>query len=1281
MGKSASKMMLLLLVISSFTFTFNICSAKADIIELPEGKLEINVYCTMPVDSYEYWINVSLKNIGDQSIYGELQYILKTEEGEVLFIEEDKPYLAFSLSPGEEASKSSHTGGYWEIGHNCTMTVRVVVGSDFRDVTVKPSIITPVMVPTFIELPPELEGKLEIRASCIMPTPYRYRINVTVENIGDRPITCSLQYILKTEKGEILYIEKDEPWLEIFSLSPGEEAGKSSHTGGYWTPPPDSDWNKWTMTVKVEPIIKQLFDSDFQYNLDDNYGTVEGTGHLSGVATLSAGTLSIEGQITINGPLPSTIPEVYLIATDGSDKEFAKQVIDLSGFSYTQIDPNTYSFSGQIPNVIQPINNGHYEAEAKITYDTAKYEFFVNAPSLINSHYLPLTILLAPPTTPKFLTLPLKDVNVRIQQGWNYTWDAPGISTHKGIDYIKGEVDKPETWQSFEVVAAADGLAIWSEGGGYGKFVLIQHNEKDQQGKHYYTLYAHLESVDIGDQFYHSYEERGRWNDDQWNNLISCQVRRGDVIGRAGATGVPQPTWIHLHFEVQRGGYALGKTDPYDLYNIRDYYPGGSRYVRSGKNHLWTTDPPSFPFNCPPICNVKLQKDGIEINEINVGEFFDIYVGGSMDDIGIKQVRFSSDDVQDGTPTGRWTEWCEWDASSGGWNAYSKIERWTFTTPGYKEVWAEVKDDAGQTAQGHVTIFVPYPALPVITSPLVITPAKDFYVVGDSVAGEFTIKNIGDAPIALDVLAIGGRLNGWSVVDFTHVSVTLQPGESYIYKGYLTFNQRGSYHFFIAYHIQNPTAEEKKLLDENNWNTCVQLGEGLTHTDRVKNLIVFDEGTVPEEVTMLKEKIEELKRQQINYPPYLRDPNSFSSAVAVVWADITSFATRTYLTEMYDELYFTGIRYDCLRFNALINAEYLLEAGDIEGAKRYLQKSYLYDRLSAMSFSAAAEVFENNLEVAETLAKGVKEGCEAAVSLGVKIVYSPAAPIVDGICTDMDFIITTKLEGIEQATKDLIIHMLTQELLKNVEFVSLEDNVLIDYVNEVAEKVSLDTLLANKEFMEEFGHALRDTIIVKVVNELGISLTETEIEEVVEGAVNYLESLINSIKAKVKSPVELRIINSKGQISGLINKRVKHEIPMSLYHNGTVTIFFPSDTYYFEVTGTDEGTYGLEIFLIRAGSVTEFIATNIPTSSNAVHRYTIDFNTLSQGGGGVTVQVDSNGDGIFEHTFTSDSELNQSEYNAAIRRHVWEAILLTILVASIAIALITYKRLKNTATR
>jgi len=145
--------------------------------------------------------------------------------------------------------------------------------------------------------------------------------------------------------------------------------------------------NPWTQTPSIQTW---LFDSNFQYNLDDNYGTAEGTGHLTGKATLSTGALTVEGQITINGPLPSAIPEVYLVATDGPDKELAKQSVDISRFSYWQIGPNTYNFTGQIPNVIQPINDGHYEVEAIITYKGAKYEFFINTASLIDSHYQPL---------------------------------------------------------------------------------------------------------------------------------------------------------------------------------------------------------------------------------------------------------------------------------------------------------------------------------------------------------------------------------------------------------------------------------------------------------------------------------------------------------------------------------------------------------------------------------------------------------------------------------------------------------------------------------------------------------------------------------------------------------------------------------------------------------------------------------------------------------------------------------------------------------------------------
>jgi outer membrane protein assembly factor BamB len=649
-----------------------------------------------------------------------------------------------------------------------------------------------------------------------------------------------------------------------------------------------------------------------------------------------------------------------------------------------------------------------------------------------------------------------------------------------------------------------------------------------------------------------------------------------------------------------------------------------------------------------PICNVKLQKDGIEIDKVNVWEFFDIYVGGSSGDKPIKAVRFSSDDIQDGIPTGEWTDWFSWDASSGDWDAGTKIKRWAFATPGYKEVWAEVRDELGHAAAGSAKIFVPAPALPVLISPLIITPTKNIYNVGDVLEAEFTIKNVGDKPITLDKLLVGGRFNGGKLPngefpDFTlQTSITLQPGQSYQYKGSLTLTQTGNYHFFVAYYIENPTAEEKKLLDENNWNTNIELGEGLSHKDRVMDIIVLEEV----DLFKLEEAINRWEKvlTTYQYPQNLLDDKSFSGRVSKCWASFTSYITRTQLTEKYKELYSTGVEYHRLSYQALMDAKNCLENGDVEGARKYLQKSYTYSKLSATSFISAAKVYEANLEAGEILAKGIMEGCEAAVSLGVKIVYPPASPIVDGIYTGIDFIITAKLEGIEPATKDLIVRVLTNKLIQNVEFVSLEGDVLVDYVNKVAEEVSLDTLLANKEFMEEFGRALRDAIFIKVVNELGISLTEMQTEEIVKGVVDFLESLIKSIIAKAESPIELRVIDKKGRITGVVNGIVRHEIPMSYYCNGTITIYYPAEPYFYDVAGIEKGHYSLEITLTKERTVTTFQATDIPISEGVLHRYIVNWDVLSLGGEGVTVLVDYNGDGVFEQTFTSDNELNHDEF-------------------------------------
>lgn len=56
------------------------------------------------------------------------------------------------------------------------------------------------------------------------------------------------------------------------------------------------------------------------------------------------------------------------------------------------------------------------------------------------------------------------------------------------------------------------------------------------------------------------------------------------------------------------------------------------------------------------------------------------------------------------------------------------------------------------------------------------------------------------------------------------------------------------------------------------------------------------------------------------------------------------------------------------------------------------------------------------------------------------------------------------------------------------------------------------------------------------------------------------------------------------------------------------------------------------------------IAVEIPILSNALHQYTINWSLLSQGTEGVALQIDSEGDGIFEKMIISDDELTYDEF-------------------------------------
>jgi parallel beta-helix repeat protein len=160
--------------------------------------------------------------------------------------------------------------------------------------------------------------------------------------------------------------------------------------------------------------------------------------------------------------------------------------------------------------------------------------------------------------------------------------------------------------------------------------------------------------------------------------------------------------------------------------------------------------------------------------------------------------------------------------------------------------------------------------------------------------------------------------------------------------------------------------------------------------------------------------------------------------------------------------------------------------------------------------------------------------------------------------------------------------------------------------------------------------------------------------------------LLNKIISIIGSPCELRIYDSEGRVTGLVNGEVKEEIPGSTYTNGTIMLLYPNATYRYEVVGIHSGTYRLLTISVENVDATTFNATDIPTSTGAKHQYTIDWATISQGKQGVIIQVDSNGDGVFERTFASDSELGQDEFVlAAIKFYTfWEDISYPVYISS-----------------
>jgi hypothetical protein len=586
-----------------------------------------------------------------------------------------------------------------------------------------------------------------------------------------------------------------------------------------------------------------------------------------------------------------------------------------------------------------------------------------------------------------------------------------------------------------------------------------------------------------------------------WNR-IDQELNEGYPV----ICSVTRPGWLrYLHFIVFIGkvGNKYYFLDPLDeAKSIREWPEGKYEYTIDANQRLEICRP-----NRPPICAIEFQKQGVPVANVDIGEVFDIHTGNSADDFGLSEVRFSSDDSQDGTPTGEWTEWYEWDISLGDWDAMSKTKDWSFATGGKKEVWAEIKDDGSSVAQGHANIFV-HPGYAVI------------------VAGE------------------GGWREKWS---FNHAA-------------------------------------------NNAYRSLRNLGFGDSH-------IYYLNSDRP---------------QDIDGDEYHDDEVDMTASFA--------------------------------NFRSVVN-----EISDKMGDSAALFVLYLVGHGAEEAFSFGGD------------------------SLHVSVLHSALG---DGL-----------LDGFSEKVKMLIViescysgSFINASVTSGEDSISAENRIIITATHDDQERFYEDIL----RFSDRFWGNLYQGLDIKEAFVKGSSLggnfvwwghvmwfgdeecsllddngdrtgnppyhldKDGELAAATKVGVPGTESLelTNWCLVWKHSLGELRVYDSENRVTGLVNGHVKEEIPDSIYNKQAeiVAISSPSDSYRYEVTGTGEGTYGLDIACIEGSEGINFTATDIPIALGTVHEYTIDWDALARGEEGVIVQVDSDGDGITDYTLTAGNVLTGDEF-------------------------------------
>lgn len=353
------------------------------------------------------------------------------------------------------------------------------------------------------------------------------------------------------------------------------------------------------------------------------------------------------------------------------------------------------------------------------------------------------------------------------------------------------------------------------------------------------------------------------------------------------------------------------------------------------------------------------------------------------------------------------------------------------------------------------------------------------------------------------------------------------------------------------------------------------------------------------------------------------------------------------LGDRYDELYWTGFDYDNLRFQALIQAREFLNQDNPKSAARSLNTSLTYSELSNKSFTAAAKVAQDNLAKAEKIAEVISQGCKAVSTLGLTFVGSPV------VAKGVDYLYLVVNEGAEYVLLDkkpsykkIVVKVIIEETFDRVTWDILDGRTISSAIENRTGK-ALFPIIRRVVKSDEW----KQWALSKLSKKVSVKISKKLVEKLANYLATRFQNSGNSKRSKLKSPGELRVYNSKGQVTGLVNGNVKQEIPMSVYARGEVIILTPfNNTYIYKIFGTNRESYDLEITSIENGERNAFSTSDIPTSTSTIHQYTVDWDNLSRGKDGVTIKTDKDGDGTFEETTKVGNSVSGTETGSNIKK-------------------------------